>query len=73
MNSVSKSLGGFFTPIQLNNSDIDAIANRTSSVESTGKLNQAQQISDRVNSGIWLVPLLIIRRFLCSVVVFCFR
>ncbi|KJY72947.1 hypothetical protein TW78_10180, partial [Vibrio coralliilyticus] len=76
MNSVSKSLGGFFTPIQLNNSDIDAIANRTSSIESTGKLNQAQQISDRVNSGIWLVPLLIIpallmfrRGFLFSMII----
>ena len=49
-----------YSSYQLNNSDIEAISRLTNEVEATSKLNQAKQIMDRVNNGIWLVPLLLI-------------
>lgn len=60
MQSLSQSVQGIFTPIRLDNSDIDIIARLTQAENPTVGAQNKQTVEDRVNNGYWLLPLLII-------------
>ncbi|MGF1719494.1 VWA domain-containing protein [Vibrio kyushuensis] len=59
MKALIRSVDGVFTSIHADSRDIDAINTFTSRVEASSSL-QNQQLEERVNSGYWLLPLLIV-------------
>ncbi|RJX75350.1 VWA domain-containing protein [Vibrio sinensis] len=60
METLAKKVDGFFTPIQINNSDVAALLAQTQSEQKTTKGTSKQTLSEPVNNGYWLVLLLII-------------
>ena len=60
MQSLSQSVQGIFTPIRLDNSDIDIIVRLTQAENPNVGAQNKQTVEDRVNNGYWLLLLLII-------------
>ncbi|MHC6529385.1 vWA domain-containing protein [Vibrio proteolyticus] len=60
MQKLAKQTDGFFTPVQLDSSDINAIAARTQEVSTTADKNTTHQVKDKVNDGFWLVLFLLV-------------
>lgn len=60
MQSLSQSTGGVFAPFQHSSSDVELIAHQKLSNQGRAKKHSDQRLTERVNNGFWLVPLLLI-------------
>ncbi|MCK6263737.1 VWA domain-containing protein [Vibrio sp. ZSDE26] len=60
MKTLARSVDGLFTAVQADSRDVELIANYTSQVAASTSSLQQQQLEERVNSGYWLIPLLIV-------------
>ncbi|EGU54284.1 vWA domain-containing protein, partial [Vibrio tubiashii] len=60
MRALANSTNGYFVPIQITNQDVEKISQITSHIDSTGSVSKEQTITDQVNQGYWLLPLLIV-------------
>ncbi|MGC9491149.1 VWA domain-containing protein [Vibrio genomosp. F10] len=59
MKALARNVDGVFTGIQADSSDIDIISAYSARVEASASLGK-QQLEERVNSGYWLILLLVI-------------
>ncbi|WP_295891434.1 VWA domain-containing protein [uncultured Vibrio sp.] len=60
MKSLARQQDGLFTGVQANSKDIELIAAYTTQVDADTASSQQQKLEERVNSGFWLLPLLLI-------------
>ncbi|MEZ8100454.1 VWA domain-containing protein, partial [Vibrio bivalvicida] len=60
MRALASSLDGYFVPVQITNSDVEKITQLTSHIDSTGNMNKDQSVTEQINQGYWLLPLLIV-------------
>ncbi|TMX33300.1 tetratricopeptide repeat protein, partial [Vibrio sp. Hep-1b-8] len=60
MRALASQLDGYFVPVQVTNSDVESIVLATSRVDGTSTSLANQTISEQINQGYWLLPLLVI-------------
>lgn len=60
MQSLAQQSGGIFAPLQNDNSDVESITAFSRNSGADAARHQGRQISERVNNGFWLLPLLLL-------------
>uniref|UniRef100_UPI0030DD4B0B vWA domain-containing protein n=1 Tax=Vibrio caribbeanicus TaxID=701175 RepID=UPI0030DD4B0B len=60
MRAVTKEVNGYFVPLQITNSDVDSISLWTQHIDLTSSVKGGQSISERINQGYYLIPLLLL-------------
>ncbi len=60
MRQLASDVGGYFTPMQLNSSDVNTIANQSLSIATAAKKNKNNEVDEPLNNGYWLVLLILL-------------
>ena len=59
MHAVTKEVNGYFVPLQVTNRDVESIGLWTQHIDLTSSIKGGQSISERINQGYYLIPLLL--------------